>query len=156
MYGNHTVKYTTASSTLPVFTKSIYMDRTKIHSLYLVDKDDNMDVLMIQDDASLSSKTQSLVKFINLSPDAPALDLVIKDGAGLVSGKTYKTGSTYALIDSKKYTFEIKDSATGEVKATLNDVDFAVSRYYTIIARGLMNPVSSNDQPFSGQVIINQ
>jgi hypothetical protein len=50
---------------------------------------------------------------------------------------------------------QIKDAATGTVRATLTDIDISAGRYYTIIARGLLSP-GTNDQPFSGQSIINQ
>ncbi|MGF1924300.1 MAG: DUF4397 domain-containing protein, partial [Bacteroidia bacterium] len=153
--GNHTVRYTTATSTATVFSKQLTLTGNQIHSAYLIDKDNKMDVLLVVDDASVTSTTKAFVKFINLSPDAPALNLDIKAGANLVKDRTYKLGSAFVQVDPKAYDFEIKDAANGTVKTTLSGVDMVAGRYYTIISRGMLNP-SATDQPFSAQSIINQ
>jgi hypothetical protein len=153
--GKHTVKYTTATNPTAVLTKEISLTANQIHSAYLIDKDAKLDLLLVVDDASVTSTTKAFVKFINLSPDAPALNLDVNAGANLVKDKTYKTGSAYIQIDPKTYDFDIKDSATGVVKTTLTGVAMVAGRYYTIISRGLLTP-GTNDQPFSAQSIINQ
>jgi len=155
IFGNHVVKYTTASNPQSVLTKQITLTAKQIHSAYLIDKNDKMDVLLVIDDAGTASTTKAFVKFINLSPDAPSLNLDIMGGANLIKDKTYKNGSPYIQVDPKTYDFDIKDSATGAVKTTLMGVDMVAGRYYTIISRGLLNP-GVNDQPFSAQSIVNQ
>ncbi|RYG21425.1 MAG: DUF4397 domain-containing protein [Chitinophagaceae bacterium] len=153
--GNHTVKYTTATSANAVLTKQIALTANQNYSAYLIDKDTKLDLLLVVDEANETSTTKAFIKFINLSPDAPALNLDVKAGANLVKDKTYKTGSSYAQIDPKTYDFDIKDSATGAVKTSLTGVEMLAGRYYTIIARGLLTP-GTNDQPFSAQSILNQ
>lgn len=153
--GNHTVKYTTASNVQALLTKPITLTANKVHSLYLIDKNDKMDALLVIDDASVTSTTKAFVKFINLSPDAPALSLDINGGASLFNNKTYKSGTEFVQVEPKTYSFDIKDSATGQVKTTLTDIQFAAGRYYTIISRGMLSP-GANDQSFSAQSIINQ
>lgn len=151
--GNYTVKYTTATNIESVLTKQITLGASQIQSAYLIDKGAKMDLLLVVDDASVTSTTKAFVKFINLSPDAPALSLDIKAGANLVKDKTYKLGSPFIQIDPKTYDFDIKD-ANGVVKTTLTGVEMVAGRYYTIISRGMLNP-DTNDQPFSAQSIIN-
>lgn len=153
--GSRTVKYTTASSPQSVLTKQISLTVNQVQSAYLIDKNDKMDVLLVTDDMNVTSTTKAFVKFINLSPDAPALNLDVTGGANLVKDKTYKNGSTYIQVDPKTYDFDIKDSATGVVKTTLTGIDVVAGRYYTIVSRGLLTP-GTNDQPFSAQSIINQ
>lgn len=152
--GNHSVKYTTASSPLSVLTKQVTLAANQTYSAYLIDKDAKLELLLVTDDASVTSTTKAFVKFINLSPDAPSLNLDITGGANLIKDKTYKTGSTYIQVDPKTYDLDIKDSA-GAVKTTLTGVKMDAGRYYTIISRGMLSP-GTNDQPFSAQSIINQ
>jgi hypothetical protein len=153
--GNHTVKYTTASNPTSVLTKQISLTAKQIHSAYLINKDTNLELLLVVDDASVTSTTKAFVKFINLSPDAPSLNLDVKGGANLIKDKTYKTGSAYIQVDPKAYDLDVKDSATGAVKTTLTGIDMVAGRYYTIISRGMLSP-GTNDQPFGAQSIINQ
>jgi hypothetical protein len=152
--GNQVVKYTTASAIESVLTKQVSLEQDKIYSLYLIDKGDKMDALLVTDNASTTSTTKAFVKFINLSPDAPALSLNVVDGANLFTGMAYKSGSDFVQVDPKSYNFNIKDTATGTVKTTLNEVNLVAGRYYTIISRGMLTP-GTNDQPFSAQSIIN-
>lgn len=154
IFGNHTVKYTTSSNVQSVLTKQIVLTGNQIHSAYLIDKDAKLDLLLVVDDASVTSTTKAFVKFINLSPDAPALNLDIKSGVNLIKDKTYKTGSAFIQVDPKTYDFDIKDAATGLVKTTLTGVEMVAGRYYTIISRGMLSP-GTNDQPLSAQSIIN-
>ncbi|SFG61563.1 DUF4397 domain-containing protein [Pedobacter insulae] len=153
--GSYSVKYTTATNPESILTKQISLASKKIYSLYLVDKDDKLDALLVTDDASATSTTKAFVKFINLSPDAPALGLDIAQGASLFTNKTYKTGTEFVEVDAKAYTFEIMDSGSGTLKASLPELTLAAGRYYTIIARGMINP-GPNDQGFGAQSIINQ
>ncbi len=153
--GNKTIKYTTASSIQPVLTKQITLAKDKIYSLYLIDKNDKMDALLLTDEPGVASTTKAMVKFINLSPDAPALSLDINGGANLFKDKTYKNGSEYIMVDPKTYALDIKDSATGVVKTSLTDLQMLAGRYYTIVARGMLNP-ATNDQSFSAQSILTQ
>lgn len=153
--GTYNIKFTTGGDMNSLLTKEVTVKESEVSSLYLIGKPSQLDGLLIFDDVQNPSLSeQSSIRFINLSPDAPALDLNIVGGANVTTNKVYKTYSTYTKLDAKKYSFEIKDTATGAVRATLTDVSFAAGRYYTIIARGLLNP-GVNEQPFSAQSIIN-
>ncbi len=153
--GTYSLKFTTASDIQSLLTRSVTLETNKVYSYYLIEKVPNLDGLLVVDDMSMAAVDKGFVKFINLSADAPALDLVIKDGASVTTGKTYKTSSAFTGFEPKAYTFQIKDSATGTVKATLSDVTLAAGRFYTIVAKGLLNP-GNNEQAFGAQSIINQ
>jgi hypothetical protein len=152
---NHQIKFTTASDAQSLLTKTLTINKNTAYSFFLIDKDTSLDGLLITDDMANPTTDKAYVKFINLSPDAPALDLNIVGGTSLVTSKAYKTSSTFVAVDPKTYAFEIKTSTTGLVKTTLNDVVLTGGRYYTIISRGLLTP-GNNEQAFSAQTIINQ
>jgi hypothetical protein len=73
--GAQTIVYTTASDTQSLLTKQINLANGKVYSLYLIDKNDKLDGLLVTDEMPTSTSTKSFVKFYNLSPDAPALSL---------------------------------------------------------------------------------
>jgi len=151
----YSLKFTTASSITSLLTKQVTLKSKELSSFYLIEKPGQLDGLIVADGVQAAVSTQKTsIRFINLSPDAPALDLTIVGGTSVTTNKGYKSFSTYAEFDAKKYSFEIKDSTTGAVKATLTDLDLVAGRLYTIIARGLVNP-GTNEQPFTAQSIIN-
>jgi hypothetical protein len=154
--GNHSVKFTTASSTESKITKNIPLEANTINSLFLIDKGENMDFFKIKDNLGSITSAKAFVRFINLSPNAPALNLAVKESDVIISDKAYKTSSEFIEIEPKAYVFEIKDKATGTTaKAELESVELKAGKSYTIIATGLLNP-SDIEQAFGGKLIINQ
>ncbi len=152
--GSCVLRFTVANDLQTLFTKSINLTADVAYSYYLIDKGTNLDGLLITDVMGSTATDKAYVKFINLSPDASALSLNVQSGMSLAALTAYKATSEFIAVDVKKQSFEIKDAA-GNVKTTLVDETLAGGRYYTIIARGLLNP-GNNEQAFSAQAIINQ
>ncbi|SMD12731.1 DUF4397 domain-containing protein [Pedobacter nyackensis] len=153
--GSHSVKFTTASMQ-NVITKNITLEANTINSLFLIDKGENIDFFKIKDNLGNLASAKAFVRFINLSPNAPALNLAVKEGEVVISDKAYKTSSEFIEIEPKAYVFQIKDKATGTTaKAELESVELKAGKSYTIIATGLLNP-SDIEQPFGGKLMINQ
>lgn len=153
--GNHSIKFTTAGMD-DVITKNINLEANTVNSLFLVDKGERMDFLKIKDNLGNLGSTKAFVRFINLSPNAPALNLTVKDGEVVVSDKAYKTNSEFIEIEPKAYVFQIKDKATGATAtAELESIELKAGKSYTIMATGLLNPTGI-EQPFGGKLIINQ
>lgn len=150
--GNHTLSFTTESSANVLTSKVVSLEDNGAYSAFLIDKGDNLDVLLVKDDRTTASTEKAFVRFINLSPDAPALDLSVSGAEPLISDKVYKSASAFQAIDPKIYSFELK--AKGIVKTILTDQTLTAGKYYTIIARGLTT-VGDIDQPFGAQLITN-
>lgn len=150
--GNHTLNFTTESSAEVLVGKTVSLDENGIYSAFLIDKGSNMDVLLVKDEIAVASTEKAFIRFINLSADAPALDLAVAGGETLLSGKVYKSASAFQAIDPKTYSFELK--ANGVVETVLADQTLTAGKYYTLISRGLMT-VGDIDQPFGAQLITN-
>jgi len=152
--GDYNAKFTTASNTESVITKKISIAREQVYTLFLIDKGDKLDYLLNTDDLSKTTE-KAFIRFINLSPDAGALDLAIKGGATIVGDKAYKAVSTFVEIDPKAYEFSIKDKGAADAKFSLASMDIAKGKYYTVIATGLVVP-GADGRAFGGKVITNK
>nr|WP_198160803.1 DUF4397 domain-containing protein [Pedobacter panaciterrae] len=153
--GEFAAKLTTESSTESLLTKTLKFDNNKIYSLFIVGKATSLDYLLITDDIKVPADEKAFVRFINLSPDAPTLNLAFKDSVTLATDKAYKAASDFVEIPAKIYSFQIKDKASGDVKKELKDIDIKKGKIYTIISKGLLTP-SGTEHGFDGQVITNQ
>lgn len=154
--GTYETKFTVASETASIYTKaSISVSNNSVSTLYLTGTTGNFDGLLVSDNFTGTSTDKAYVRFINLSPDAPALDLKIKDATtDLTTNKAYKTNSGFAAVDAGAKTFEIKQTGTTTVKATV-DRTLVNGSFYTIIAGGKVTP-GANERAFNGQVILHQ
>ena len=153
--GAYNIKFTTASSIETVIAKDENLATNNITSLFLIGTGSGLEILKVKDELS-GSTSKAFVRFINLAPNSPALDLAVKDGAVIVSDKAYKSNSAFVEIDPKTYVFQIKDKATGTLaKADLESIQLQAGKSYTVLATGLLNP-SDTERGFGGKVIINQ
>jgi len=152
--GAYSLKFTTASSAESLLTKTITLNASTYYSSYLINKPAALDVYTIGDDLSIPSTDKAYIRFINLSPDAPALDLA-KTGATtmLVTNKAYKTASGFIAVDAGTYTLDAKETSSGAVKATSANTSFTAGYHYDIICGGLTAPANDTERPLSLQVI---
>lgn len=153
--GEHTANFTTESGVESLLSKKVNLEADGVYSLFLIEKPGNLDALLIRDVMTVTSTEQAFIRFINLSPDAPALDLTISEAANaLVSAKSYKSASDFQAISPNTYAFDIKENGSANIRANLASVTLTAGKYYTILSRGLLE-VGEIDQPFSGQLITN-
>ena len=104
----------------------------------------------------MASADKASVRFINLSPDAPALDLATSTGTPLATDKSFKQYSGFTQVAPGATVLLIKDKVSGATKSTLESFTFVAGGYYTVIARGLVTPTTSLESSFSGQVLIHK
>lgn len=152
--GTYEAKFNIAGETAAVYTKTgISVANNNFSTLYLTGTAGNFDGLLLTDDFANTSTEKAYVRFINLSPDAAALDLHVKDATGnLIVNKKYKEYSGFTAIDAGSVTFEIKDNVSGAIKTTLEPTTFAKANFYTIIAGGKVT-AGTNERLFNGQII---
>jgi len=92
--------------------------------------------LVFQDDLRLPEPGHSAVRFIHLSPDAPAVDIAVQGGPTLFSNVAFKSASSYLQVKAGNYTLQVKVAGSNTVvlsaSATVED-----RRIYTVYAEGL-------------------
>jgi hypothetical protein len=155
--GTYEAKFTVANETAAVYTKSnIAVGNNVFSTLYLTGTAGNFDGLLLTDDFSNASTEKAYVRFINLSPDAPALDLAIKDATtSLTTNKAYKAYSGFVAVDPGAKVLEIKLTNGATVKASINET-LVKSTFYTVIAGGKVTPSNDMERPFNGQILKHQ
>ncbi len=152
--GSYDIKFTTAGESQSVLTANgVTIGKNLGHSLFLVGVQPNLDKVYMVDEYPNAEMKKSYVRFVNLSEDAPALELTMND-TSLVANKTYKSYSDFMPINPGNKVFAIKDASS--TKTTLESTKLSGGHFYTIISRGKLNPANEFERSFSGQIIINQ
>lgn len=157
--GAHTMKFTTASSTESLLTKTLNLAGATVYSQFLISVDGKLDVVS-STDVIASGKDQALIRFANMSPDAPALTLITRStvveepNKELVSNAAFKSVSEFSTLAPKEYTLDVKNKVTGELIGTLNKVTLSAGRYYTVLVRGMVSN-SETEHPAGVQLITN-
>ncbi|MCY8024439.1 DUF4397 domain-containing protein [Bacillus sonorensis] len=83
------------------------------------------------------------MRFVHLSPDAPALDLAIKKGPVLFANIPFANASHYISCPFEKNELEIRAAGTETVLLNIPKVDFQYGQSVTFYCTGYMNGTPS-------------
>jgi hypothetical protein len=135
--GSRQLSVAKKGSTTPIFGAKVAFNPQIAYSLFIIGKLDTAKFLVLKDSASTPAAGKAKIRFVNLSPDAPALNLAIAGkNTDLFTNKMYKQYTTFETIDAaEKVTFNIKDN-TGVVQSTLADIKVEQGKIYTIWVKG--------------------
>jgi hypothetical protein len=121
-----------------IASDTIHLTANNTYSLFLANTYTKPDFILLKDTINRPANGQATIRFVNVSPNAPAADLDVNDTTVFVSNKAYKGYSSFAAITGNiKYNFEVRQHGTSTVLATLDTVTIRSGFVYTIWLRGL-------------------
>ncbi len=126
----------------------------KIYSAWLTGSWATPEFVVLEDKLANPPAGKAYVRFVNMSVDAPALELGTNTGNTITGGRTYKTGSDFVEITGgQSYNFVIRDNGSTTDKVLLPSVTIQTGRIYTIAAKGFYN--GTGNSGLTGDVLIN-
>ncbi|MGZ3811141.1 MAG: DUF4397 domain-containing protein [Mucilaginibacter sp.] len=152
--GTRTANFYNENSMTKIFSDTIHLNPNVAYSLFLANTTAHPELVLLTDSLSRPASGNSGIRFVDVSPDAPAVDLV-QGGTVLVSNKSYKGFSSFLPIQGNKtYTFEVHQKGTNTVLATLSNVNLNAGQVYTIWFHGLAGATNNTDK-LSADIITN-
>jgi hypothetical protein len=144
--GKSSITFLDNATSKTILTDTINFLQNINYSLFLINSVSNPGVLLLTDTLAKPTTGNAAIRFINLSPDAPAVDLVVQGGAVLVANKSYKGYSSFIPISGNTAYLEVHQAGTSTVLATLSKVNFAPGYLYTIWFHGLAAGTTATDK----------
>lgn len=134
--------YQTGSSTI-VGETSLNLTPSTYYTLFLANVKATPDLVLLKDSVYKPLAGFTNIRFVNLSPNAPAVDLVLKGGAKIASNVSYKgyTGFLPVSLPSGTAidTLQIVQTGTSTVLATVPATNYLGTADYTVWFYGLAN-----------------
>lgn len=132
----------TATAT-PIFSKDLTFDAPKSYTVFITDTASKMDAVLVRDSSRVPGTDSVRVRFANMSPDAPALDLYIKDNPTPVATNiTYKkAGEFFSYKTTANIVFELRATGQSTLLATSEPFNLSKvnSNFYTLWSGGYVN-----------------
>lgn len=145
--GNYQISFLSDIDGKIILSDSLNFKAENNYSLFLANKPSQAEVVLLTDTLNKPTAGNATVRFINLSPDAPAVDLVEKGGSVIAANRAYKGYSSFLPVTGNLvYTFEVHRAGTSTVLATLNNITLQANYVYTVWFHGLAASSSSADQ----------
>lgn len=140
--GNYNIKvYPTGSTTNPVIDTSVYIPEKSFYTIAAIGELPDISLYPVQEPSSANKSGLSCVRFIHLSPNAPAVDIKLPDGTIVFSNVPFKSIANYTCVPSGTYTFRVTPAGTNDVVLTIPDVNLNPNTFYTVYAVGLVGEI---------------
>jgi hypothetical protein len=109
--------------------------------------------VVLTDDLTAPASGKAHVRFVHLSPDAPAVDVAVQGGPVLFANKAFKQYTAFTPVDAGTYNLEVRLAGTSTVALPLNGIALQAGKIYTVFAKGLAS--GSGAQALGAQIIVN-
>jgi LPXTG-motif cell wall-anchored protein len=135
--GTYNVKVVPTGATEPVVIGADLTLEAKDYTVVAVGLLENIEPLVLVDNNSAPATGKAHVRFVHASPDAPAVDIAVKDGPVLFGNIAFKGVGDYSPVDAGTYNLEVRLAGTNTVALDVPGVTLNDGTVYTIFAMGL-------------------
>jgi hypothetical protein len=150
--GQRNVKVQASANSATVINADVTLMDKMNYTIFAVNTLSNIEPLVLTDDLTAPAAGKAHVRFVHLSPDAPAVDIFVKGSAqALFPNQAFKDATAFTPVDAGTVDLEVR--AGGSVVLTVPNVTLADGKIYTIFANGLLAAGAAN--PLSASIIVN-
>lgn len=151
--GSRNVKVNVAGTGTTVIEANLSLTRGAHYTVFACDSVSKIGPLVLTDDLTTPATGKAHVRFVHLSPDAPAVDVAVQGGPVLFPNTAFKASSAFTPVDAGSYDLEVRLAGTGTVVLPLPGINLQAGRIYTVFAKGFAGGASA--QALGAQIIAN-
>ncbi len=129
--------YVAGTKNTPVLENMLKVNRNSFLTVAAADNLSNIGFLAISDTNNSRNQNNAMVRFLHLSPNAPAVDITLPDGSVIFSNVSFKQITPYMNVRPMDYTLQVRIAGTDNVVLTVPNVNLDADNYYTVYAIGL-------------------
>jgi hypothetical protein len=154
--GPHKIEVVPAGAREPVvISAQVPFDRGRFYTIAATNVLAEIAPVVYEDDNRWPTGNNTKVRFIHLSPDAPAVDIAVAGGGPvLFANISFTEVGDYIEVPGGTYDLEVRLAGTETVVLSVPGVTLKGCRVYTVFAEGLaggeppLQPVLVTDRPF--------
>ncbi|MDW2800710.1 DUF4397 domain-containing protein [Clostridium boliviensis] len=130
--------YVSGSQDTPVVENMLPVEQNEMLTVAAVGTPDNIGLLSITDANGDMIQGKAMVRFIHLSPDAPAVDITLSDGTVIFPNVAFNQITPYIAADPTNLTLQVRPAGSTDVVLEIPDVPLSEDYFNTIYAVGLL------------------
>ncbi len=151
--GVRSVKLNLAGTSTTVLTASLPTAPGATYSVFACDSVAKLGLVVLTDNLAAPASGMAHVRFVHLSPNAPAVDVAVKNGPVLFGNTPFKGYSAFTPVASGTYDLEVRLAGTSTVVLPLPGISLQAGRIYTVFAKGFVGGTGA--QALGAQIIVN-
>ena len=130
--------YATGTRNTPVISNMLTVNRNAMLTVAAAGLLRNIELLAITDADEAEMPGKAMVRFLHLSPNAPAVDITLPNGTVIFSNVSFRHITSYIDVTPMNYTLQVRVAGTSNVVLTVPNVNLEEDKYYTVYAIGLV------------------
>jgi len=130
--------YVAGTKDSPVLSNMLTVNKNSILTVAAVGNLSDIGLLAINDANEVKKTGKAMIRFLHLSPNAPAVDITLPNGTVIFSNISFKHITPYIDVMPMNYTLQVRVAGTANVVLTVPNVNLDADKYYTVYAIGLV------------------
>lgn len=152
--GPRKVLVNVANTSTNVINATATLSPRTFYSVFATGTVADLKPLVLVDDLRAPAMGKAHVRFVHLSPNAPAVDVAVAGGGPVVFGnKAFRQYTEFTPLPAGTYDLEVRVAGTNTVALPLPGVTLQAGKIYTVYAKGLLGGTGS--QALGAGVIVN-
>jgi len=151
--GNSRIRVNVTGTSTTVIDATLPFADGANYSIFAIDSVNKISALRVDDNLTAPASGNSHVRFIHLSPNAPAVDIAVTGGPVLFSDYTFKEFSNFTPVTAGTYNLEVRLAGTPTVVLPLPNITLQNGKIYTVYARGFVG--AAGTQQLGASIIAN-
>jgi hypothetical protein len=151
--GTRNIKVNPSMSSSSVINADVTFGSDMFYSVFAVNAVASIEPLVLEDNLETPAAGKAHVRFIHLSPDAPAVDITLTDGTVVFANRMFKEFIDFTPLDAGSYNLEVRAAGTTQVVLSLGTINLEDGKIYTVFAKGFLN--GSGAQALGAEIIVN-
>ena len=128
--------YPAGKKVKPIIDTSLIIPENTVFNVSVIGELPNISLYPIPEPTTAQNFGRACVRFVHLSPNAPAVDVTLSDGKKVFSNVNYTEFTQYACIPSGSYTFQVYPTGSKDIVLTVPNVQLMANNYYSIYLVG--------------------
>ena len=151
--GTRNFKVNASGTSTTVIDETLTIGANLSYSVFAIDELSDIRALVLQDDLTAPASGKSHVRFLHLSPDAPAVDITLTDGTVIFGNVAFGEYEGFSPLDSGTYDLQVRVAGTSNVALELPGIVLENGKIYTVFAKGFLSGQGS--QALGAEIIVN-
>ena len=152
--GTRNVKVNVTGTSTTVIGADLSLMAGNSYSVFAVDSVSRISPLVVADDLTAPASGTAHVRFIHLSPNAPAVDIAVTGGPVVWGNRKFKEFTSFTPLAAGTYNLEVRLAGTSTVVLPLPGIALQAGKIYTVFARGFVG--AAGTQGLGAQIIVNK
>lgn len=136
--GTHNVEiYPSGEKNIPILREALIIPANTIFNVTLIGAFPEISLYPIPEPVAGQKFGRPCIRFINLAPNGPAVDIALPDETVIFKNLAYKEFTEYACILEGRYSFQIRNAGTENVILNTPAILLNPNNYYAVYIMGL-------------------